>query len=113
MSESPRKYPDKLEVKPLTKPPVATVRVPGSKSISNRLLVLAALSRFDTAVTNALRSEDTEVMIKSLERLGWCVSWDRNSVTVARGFGPNHDGAVLVPNDRAAMWVGHSRTKML
>ena len=36
-------YPDKLEITPLSRPPSATVRVPGSKSITNRALVLAAL----------------------------------------------------------------------
>ncbi len=35
-------YPEKLEIVPLSKPPSATVRVPGSKSITNRALVLAA-----------------------------------------------------------------------
>ena len=39
-----RHYPDKLEIVPLKKPPHATIRVPGSKSITNRALVLAALS---------------------------------------------------------------------
>ena len=37
-------YPEKLEIVPLSRPPSATVRVPGSKSITNRALVLAALT---------------------------------------------------------------------
>ena len=41
---SERVYPDKLEVKPLEQPPMATIRVPGSKSITNRALVLAAMA---------------------------------------------------------------------
>ena len=49
-------YPDKLEIKPLTRPPHATVRVPGSKSITNRALVLAALSAASRAVRLARRA---------------------------------------------------------
>src|SRR5438270_11499852 len=112
MSESPRTYPAKLEVRPLTKPPAATVRVPGSKSITNRALVLAALSEVDSAVANALRSEDTELMIESLERLGWAIWWEGSSINVTRGFGPNHDGPGLVLTARADLWVGNYGTTM-
>jgi 3-phosphoshikimate 1-carboxyvinyltransferase len=75
MPETPRTYPDKLEIKPLERPPVATVRVPGSKSVTNRALVIAALAgRIESSefsvLENALRSEDTEVMIGGLRCLG-------------------------------------------
>ena len=48
---------DRLEIVPLTKPPSATVRVPGSKSITNRALVLAALQSGiqDCTLLGALR----------------------------------------------------------
>ncbi len=64
-------YPDKLEITPLSRPPSATVRVPGSKSITNRALMLAALSGnsgYDCELRGALRSEDTEVMCDALRR---------------------------------------------
>jgi 3-phosphoshikimate 1-carboxyvinyltransferase len=47
-----------------------TVRMPGSKSISNRVLLLAALARGDTTVRDLLDSDDTRRMLEALERLG-------------------------------------------
>jgi 3-phosphoshikimate 1-carboxyvinyltransferase len=47
-----------------------TVRLPGSKSISNRVLLLAALAEGDTTITNLLDSDDTRVMLDALEKLG-------------------------------------------
>jgi 3-phosphoshikimate 1-carboxyvinyltransferase len=47
-----------------------TVRLPGSKSISNRVLLLAALAEGDTTITNLLDSDDTRVMLDALEMLG-------------------------------------------
>ncbi|WP_253958582.1 3-phosphoshikimate 1-carboxyvinyltransferase [Paraburkholderia fungorum] len=47
-----------------------TVRLPGSKSISNRVLLLAALSEGETTITNLLDSDDTRVMLDALEKLG-------------------------------------------
>src|SRR3954468_20931577 len=48
----------------------ATVRLPGSKSLTNRALVLAALSQGPSVVRQALRSRDTELMAAALNRLG-------------------------------------------
>ncbi|GAB3626331.1 3-phosphoshikimate 1-carboxyvinyltransferase [Pandoraea terrae] len=50
-----------------------TIRLPGSKSISNRVLLLAALSRGRTRVRDLLASDDTRVMLDALRTLG--VSW--------------------------------------
>ena len=60
--------PDALEIVPLERPPSASVQVPGSKSITNRALVLAALcsgagEKGEIDLWDCLRSEDTEVMI--------------------------------------------------
>lgn len=81
---------DPYEVQPLAKPPVCTVRVPGSKSITNRALILAALAQPQpggprySVLQGALRSEDTEVMIDSLQRLGIEVvtDWPNQRITV-------------------------------
>ena len=55
-------------------PPLQTaggvVRLPGSKSISNRVLLLAALSEGATDVVDLLDSDDTQVMLKALTQLG-------------------------------------------
>ena len=69
-------YPPQIAIAPLVKPPNATIRVPGSKSITNRALILAALSvsrERETVLQGALESEDTEVMIRSLRWLGYSV----------------------------------------
>jgi 3-phosphoshikimate 1-carboxyvinyltransferase len=50
------------------------VTLPGSKSISNRTLLLAALSEGETVVRNLLKSDDTEVMLAALTKLGVRIS---------------------------------------
>jgi 3-phosphoshikimate 1-carboxyvinyltransferase len=47
-----------------------TIRLPGSKSISNRVLLLAALAEGETTISNLLDSDDTRVMLDALEKLG-------------------------------------------
>src|SRR5947209_7041327 len=73
---SERAYPEKLEVKPLERPINARIRVPGSKSISNRALVMAALAsrRGACRITGMLLSEDTEVMLSGLRQLGFSLA---------------------------------------
>src|SRR5260370_12881364 len=75
MSSALPSYPEKLPIMPLQKPPHATVRVPGSKSITNRALVLAALSGSGDGceLRGVLRSEDTAAMIAALRMLGFQV----------------------------------------
>ena len=68
MSESPDS-PVALAIEPRG-PLDVTVRVPGSKSITNRALVCAALADGETHIAGALESEDTEVMRDSLTALG-------------------------------------------
>ena len=55
------------------------VRLPGSKSISNRVLLLAALAEGATEVEALLESDDTHVMLDALQRLG--VNWQRHEGT--------------------------------
>ena len=58
-----------LELGPIRRA-AGTVKLPGSKSISNRVLLLAALSEGETRIRNLLDSEDTTVMLAALARLG-------------------------------------------
>ena len=53
-----------------TRPVRATVDVPGSKSLTNRALVLAALADGPSTITGALRSRDTDLMIEAIRTLG-------------------------------------------
>src|SRR5258706_4823936 len=66
--------PDLIEIVPLTKQVKAEITVPGSKVITNRALVLAALARGETTLLGALWSEDTQVMVECLEKLGFTVT---------------------------------------
>ena len=58
------------------------VRLPGSKSISNRLLLLAALSRGTTVLTDVLDSDDTQVMQAALRQIGCAVEMQGTEVRI-------------------------------
>ena len=60
---------DFLDLPPL-RSASGTVRLPGSKSISNRVLLLAALAEGRTRVHEPLESDDTRVMLEALRQLG-------------------------------------------
>ncbi len=66
--------PDPIEIVPLDKPVQAEITVPGSKSITNRALILAALAEGETTLEGALWSEDTQVMVECLQELGFMVN---------------------------------------
>ncbi|MDH4324391.1 MAG: 3-phosphoshikimate 1-carboxyvinyltransferase, partial [Betaproteobacteria bacterium] len=58
-----------LDLGPFTRA-AGTVRLPGSKSISNRVLLLAALAQGETKVGGLLDADDTQVMRAALGKLG-------------------------------------------
>ena len=66
--------PDLIEIVPLDQPVRAEITVPGSKSITNRALVLAALGDGETTLRGALWSEDTQVMVECLQEMGFMVN---------------------------------------
>src|SRR5580692_7245857 len=63
--------PDLIEIVPLKEPVRAEITVPGSKSITNRALILAALAEGEVTLTGALWSEDTQIMTEALRKLGF------------------------------------------
>jgi 3-phosphoshikimate 1-carboxyvinyltransferase len=65
--------PDLIEIVPLAKPVKAEITVPGSKSITNRALILAALADGEVKLTGALWSEDTQIMVACLKELGFLI----------------------------------------
>jgi 3-phosphoshikimate 1-carboxyvinyltransferase len=69
-------FPEELEVTPLERPPDATIRVPGSKSVTNRALVIAALAEGHSRILNPLFSDDSFWLMNALVRLGIDVSAD-------------------------------------
>lgn len=62
-----------------------TIVLPGSKSISNRALLLAALSSGTTTLKNLLDADDTQVMRNALRQLGLSVTDQANNVCVVEG----------------------------
>ncbi|HVF76516.1 MAG TPA: 3-phosphoshikimate 1-carboxyvinyltransferase [Acidimicrobiales bacterium] len=87
-----------MRIEPLTKPPDKTVRVPGSKSYTNRALVCALLAEGRSVITGALVSDDTQAMATAIEALGARVQWDGTTVTVDGTGGRLPDTADLHVN---------------
>ncbi len=80
-------YPDSITITP--KPPVdKTLAVPGSKSLTNRAFVVAALANGTSTLRGGLIAEDSEVMINALNTLGLTVEEDGTTFTV-HGQGGN------------------------
>jgi 3-phosphoshikimate 1-carboxyvinyltransferase len=65
--------PELIEIVPPGRPIDATIVLPGSKSITNRALILAALASGAVTLRGALWSEDTQAMVDCLQRLGFAV----------------------------------------
>ncbi|WP_433794212.1 3-phosphoshikimate 1-carboxyvinyltransferase [Actinoplanes sp. CA-252034] len=74
--------PDVLLVEPLTAPVDATVRPPGSKSITNRALLCAALAPGTSTLTGVLFADDTRAMMGAVAALGAGVEADEQACTV-------------------------------
>jgi 3-phosphoshikimate 1-carboxyvinyltransferase len=86
---------DSLELKPARRA-AGTVRLPGSKSISNRVLLLAALAKGETEVLGLLDADDTRVMREALAVLG--VSFSGNTVTGVGGPFPVKKAELFLGN---------------
>lgn len=72
-------------IEPLERPPDATVRLPGSKSLTNRALVLASLADAPSVLRGALRADDTDAMISALRALGTGIDVDGTEMRVTPG----------------------------
>ncbi len=97
----------RLPIEPLAQPPDATVRVPGSKSITNRAMLLAALARGRSTLRGALHSDDTRYMAAALRELGVAVEVRREGTEIeVAGCGGDW------PADHAELFVGNAGTAM-
>ena len=96
----------------LTLQPIArvngTVNLPGSKSVSNRALLLAALAKGTTRLTNLLDSDDVKHMLNALTALGvsYTLSSDRTLCEVMGNAGPLHASQPL------SLFLGNAGTAM-
>jgi 3-phosphoshikimate 1-carboxyvinyltransferase len=96
---------DHLDVPPL-RSAGGTVRLPGSKSISNRVLLLAALSIGHTDIADLLDSDDTRVMLAALAQLGCRIEPQPDGALRVHGLG----GAL--PVKQAQLFLGNAGTAM-
>lgn len=97
--------PDVLPILPFTRPARGEVILPGSKSLTNRALLLAALCDRSVTLTGALFSEDTQLMSEALRKLGFAVKADAGLHIIQVG---GRGGAI--PAERAELFVGLAGT---
>jgi len=81
------------------------VALPGSKSISNRVLLLAALAQGTTRIQHLLDADDTRVMLDALAALGVAIEREGEAVRISGGAG-------RFPNRRADLFLGNAGTAM-
>ncbi|GBD35007.1 3-phosphoshikimate 1-carboxyvinyltransferase [bacterium HR36] len=95
----------------MKRPVIGTIRPPGSKSITNRALVLGALASHTRPVDLAgvLFSEDTELMIEALRQLGFEVQAEPST---GRVYLQRTPGTRLIPASRAELFCGNSGTTL-
>lgn len=99
--------PDSIEIQPLPHSVNASITPPGSKSLTNRALMIAAMTAGKSTLTGALDSDDTIAMLDSLQRLGVEASHDAASATMTvEGVGGNF------PNKTAELFIGNSGTSI-
>lgn len=83
----------------------AAVRVPGSKSLTNRALLTAALADGPTRLTHALFSDDSRHFVNALRTLGFSVEADAEALTITvNGLGGH------IPAERAELFIGNAGT---
>jgi 3-phosphoshikimate 1-carboxyvinyltransferase len=94
-----------MRILPIPHPLNATVHVPGSKSLTNRALLIAALASGQTRLTNALFSDDSRYFANALQTLGFDVQLDEanNEMTVT-GLGGK------IPAKKAELYIGDAGT---
>lgn len=83
-------------------PVIGFVQLPGSKSLTNRLLILAALSAESTRLYHPLWSDDTRVMLQALHQLGAQIDGHTDYVDVR--------GPIVRPNQRCTVYCGQAGT---
>ena len=97
--------PPSLHITPIHHPLDATVRVPGSKSLTNRALLIAALANGKTCLTNALFSDDSHYFTKALQTLGFDVQLDEANYSMSvTGLGGK------IPAKKAELFIGNAGT---
>ena len=87
-------------------PVTASVRSPGSKSLTNRYLVLAALCRGEGLLRHPLASDDTDRLLAAIETLGLIVRPEGPVVRIDGGDGRFPDGGSIDLGTPRTFWIG-------
>jgi 3-phosphoshikimate 1-carboxyvinyltransferase len=94
-----------MKITPIHHPLNAAVRVPGSKSLTNRALLIASLANGKTRLTNALFSDDSRYFAKALQTLGFDIRLDEvNHSMIVTGLGGK------IPASKAEIFIGNAGT---
>ena len=94
-----------IEIQPISQPIDATITVPGSKSYTNRALLVAAMANGTSTLTGALFSDDTHYMSAALRKLGVEIDADEKRSTFAV-----HGNGGVIPASSAELYIGNSGT---
>ena len=94
-----------IEIQPIRKPIDASIEVPGSKSYTNRALLVAAMARGVSTLTGALFSDDTRYMSASLRKLGVKIDADEKQARF-----DVHGNGGEIPVSQADLYIGNSGT---
>lgn len=94
-----------MQITPVNHPLKATVRVPGSKSLTNRALLIASLAKGKTRLINALFSDDSYYFAKALQTLGFDIQLDPANIEMTvTGLGGE------IPAKHAELFIGNAGT---
>jgi 3-phosphoshikimate 1-carboxyvinyltransferase len=94
-----------MQIIPIKHPLHATVRLPGSKSLTNRALLIASLANGTTHLTNALFSDDSCYFAKALQTLGFDVQLEETDHEMSvTGLGGK------IPAEQADLFIGNAGT---
>ncbi len=110
MTQQQKHYPQHLDLSPVMHVE-GVVRLPGSKSISNRTLLLAALAGGTTKIVDLLASDDTFVMLGALRSLG--VHWEQEPQAHPETLHQTHfihGAGGTFPNREADLFMGNAGT---
>ena len=94
-----------IQIQPIQKPLDATIEIPGSKSYTNRALLVAAMARGTSTLTGALFSDDTRYMSASLRKLGVRIDADEKQARF-----DIHGNGGDIPVASADLYIGNSGT---
>lgn len=96
---------DAIKIRPAAGPIKATIQPPGSKSLTNRALPIAAMAKGVSILNGVLDSDDTQVMIASLIKLGIPITHNRSDQSVVI-----NGQSGIIPSPAAELFIGNSGT---